>query len=51
MKKNEKKKVAQESKEENLELVMEIDDWAASPMSSLFLYEKNEGLDSANECD
>lgn len=38
--------------EENLDLVMENDDWAASPASSaLSLYDKNEGPDSANKWD
>ncbi len=48
---NEKEKLAQEPKEENLDLVMENDDWAASPGSSLSPYEDNKGPDSANRWD
>lgn len=48
---NKKEKSAQEPEKENLDLVMENDDWAASAASSFSLYEKNEGLDSANSWD
>ena len=45
---SEKKKSAQES-EENLDLVMKTDDWAASLASlALSLYEEDEGQNSAN---
>lgn len=46
---NGKEKSAQESEEENLDLAMENNDWAASPGSSLFPYEDNEGSDSENK--
>ena len=45
---NEKEKSAQEQEEENLDLVMETDDWAASPASPLSLDEEAESQDSAN---
>ena len=48
---NDKEKSAQEPEEENLDLVMENDDWTASPASSLSLYEENKSLDSANRWD
>ena len=48
---NEREKAAQELEEENLDLVMENDDWAASPASSLSLYEENKGLDSVDRWD
>ena len=48
---NEKEKSAQEPEGENLDLVMENDDWAASPGSSLSPYEDNEGSDSTNRWD
>lgn len=41
----------QEPDEENLDLVMENDDWAASPTSSFSPYENNESPDSANSWD
>ena len=47
---NGKEKSAQEP-EENLDLMIERDDWAASPASSLSPYEKDESLDSANRWD
>ncbi len=48
---NEKEKSAQKPEEKNLDLVMENDDWAASPASSLSPYEENESFDSANRWD
>lgn len=46
---NGKEKSPQELEEENLDLAMENNDWAASPGSSLFPYEDNEGSDSENK--
>lgn len=45
---NEKENSAQEPEEENLDLVMENDDWATSPNSSLSPDEEKENPDSAN---
>lgn len=47
----EKEKSVQDPREENLDSVMENDDWAASPTSSFSLYEENECPDSANSWD
>ena len=47
----EKEKSAQQPEDENLDLVMESNDWAASPASSLSPYEENEGPDSTNRWD
>lgn len=46
---NKKEKIAQELEGENLDLVIENDDWAASLASSLSLYKKNKVFDSAND--
>ncbi len=37
--------------EENLDLLMETDDWAASPAPSLSLYEDDKSPDSGNKWD
>ena len=42
---------AQEPEEKNLDLVIETDDWAASPALSLFIYEDDESPDSVNQWD
>ena len=46
---SEVKKSAQEPEEENLDLVMEIDNWVASPATLPSMYEDDESLDSANQ--
>ena len=48
---SEVKRSAQEPEEENLDLVMETNGWAASPAPSLSMYEDDESPDSANQWD
>ena len=48
---NERDQLTQELEKENLDLVMESDNWAARPVSSLSPFEDNESPDSANKWD
>ena len=48
---NEVKESAQEPEEENLNLVIETNDWDAIPALSLSMYKDDKSPDSANQWD